>query len=156
MFEIAEKILMRKFGPIDFSSPVFDFNHTNYYEKEFGANLKRRFISFKKLINAADLWKTKVITNKLEKRFSKDSKRQINLDPGYISQYNLILASTKNFSHRIYIKNGIHEEVTLIFIDKAFTALPWTYPDYQSKECVDVFIKMRDILNSQLRNEKLP
>jgi len=151
LFEILEKVLLKKFGLIDFRSEIFDFNQTQYYEKEFGANLKRRFISFKKLIIPDNLWKIKVITNRLEKKFKNNNKRQINLDPGYITQANLILASTKEYSHRIYIKRGIHQEVTLIFKDETFWPLPWTYPDYQSKEYIDSFIKIRNILTQNLR-----
>lgn len=152
LFEVAEKNLEKKFGPIDYKSQILDFDHTNYYAAEFGTDLKRVFISFEKLINPDDLWKIKIITNKLEGRFTKDKKRQLNLDPGYISQSNLVLASTKNFSHRIYTRNGIYQEVTLLFKDKTFQPLPWTYPDYQSKECIDIFIKIRDNLNAQLKS----
>lgn len=151
LIETAEKILSNKFGPIDFSSQVLNFNHTKYYEKEFGRDLKRKFISFKKLIRPEELWKIKVLTNRLEEKFIKDNKRQINIDPGYISLANLILASTKNFSHRIYIKKCIYQEVTLIFKDKTFLALAWTYPDYQSKECIDIFNQIRNALSSQLK-----
>jgi hypothetical protein len=154
LFGVIEKILTRKFGPIDFTSPIFDFNQTQYYEKEFGANLKRKFISFKKLINPESLWKIKNITNNLENKFSKDAKRLVNIDPGYISQASLVLASTKDFSHRIYIKKGIYQEITLIFKDRTFWPLAWTYPDYQSKELVEIFIRIRDILNSQLNANK--
>jgi len=152
LFETIEKMLSKKFGPIDFRSQIIDFSHTKYYEKEFGANLKRRFVSFQKLINPENIWKIKIITNKLEEKFAKNNKRQFNLDPGIITQSNLILASTKNYSHRIYIKKGIYQEITLIFKDKAFQALPWSYPDYQSKECIDIFIKIREILNSQIKS----
>ena len=155
-FETVEEVLSKKFGPIDFSSQILDFNHTRYYKQEFGANLKRKFISFKKLINAENFWKIKILTNKLENKFTKNNKRQFNLDPGYITQSNLILASTKNYSHRIYIRKSVHQEVTLIFKDKTFQSLPWTYPDYQSKECIDIFVKIRESLNSQLKsNAKL-
>ena len=152
LITIIEETLSKKFGSIDSSSEILNFNQTQYYQKEFGDNLKRKFISFNKLISPDKLWKIKTITNKLEEKFSKENKRQINLDPGYITQANLILASTKEYSHRIYIKNGIYQEVTLIFKDKTFHPLPWTYPDYQTKEYIDVFIKMRDILNAQLKS----
>lgn len=156
LFKTIQNKLITKFGAIDFNSEIFDFNHTKYYENEFGTNLKRKFISFTKLIDADSLWKIKIITNKLEKQILKEGKRQLNLDPGYITQANLILASTKNYSHRIYIKKGIYQEITLIFKDKTFWPLLWTYPDYQSKECVDVFNKIRNILNSQIKsNERL-
>ena len=150
----TEEILSKKFGPIDFSSQILNFDHTQYYENEFGQNLKRKFISFKKLINAENLWKIKILTNKLEKKFAINNKRQFNLDPGYISQSNLILASTKNYSHRITIKKGVYQEVTLIFKDKTFRSLPWTYPDYKTTEYIDMFIKIRDILNTQLKSDE--
>lgn len=150
-FKNSEEILAKKFGHIDYASPILDFNHTRYYKEEFGNNLKRKFISFEKLIEPDSLWKIKIFTNKIENKFLKNKKRRINLDPGYITQHHLILASTKNFAHRIYIKNNIHQEVTLIFQDKTFQPLPWTYPDYQSRECIDMFIKIRDILRSQLK-----
>jgi len=152
---MTKGILIKKFGPVDFCSQALCFKQTKYYEKEFGADLKRRFISFKKLIQPDSLWKIKIITNNLEKRFSKDDKRRVNIDPGYISQASLILATTKDFSHRIYIKRGIYQETTLIFKDKTFITLPWTYPDYQSKELIDIFIEMRNLLNSQLNDKKL-
>jgi hypothetical protein len=152
LFEIAEKILEKKFGPVDLRSPILYFTQTRYYEEEFGSNLKRRFISFERLIGPDSLWKIKLITNKIEDKFAKDKKRQFNLDPGYISQSNLVLASTKNYSHRLYIKKDIYEEITLIYRDKTFHALPWTYPDYQSKECIDIFIKIRENLKLQLKS----
>lgn len=151
LFELIEKILARKFGPIDFSSQLLNFDHTKYYEKESGRDLKRKFISFKRLLKPDQLWKIKISTNRLEKQFAKDNKRQFNLDPGYISLANLVLASTKNYSHRICIREGIYQEVTLIFKDKTFWPLAWTYPDYQSKECIDIFNQIRNILNLQLK-----
>jgi hypothetical protein len=151
LFEAIEKILTKKFGPLDFISPILEFSQTEYYQREFGPGLRRKFISFRKLIPPDNLWRIKAITNILEKKFTKDKKRQINLDPGYISQANLVLATTKDFSHRIYIKKGIYQEVTLLFKNKTFEALPWTYPDYQSQALIDIFIKIRDILNLQLK-----
>jgi hypothetical protein len=157
IFKNIEEILSAKLGPVDFKTQLLSFHHTNYYEKEFGNNLKRKFLSFRKLINTENLWKIKKITNKIEIKHIRDNKRQFNLDPGYVTQSGLILASTKNYSHRIHIKDGIYQEVTLIFKDKAFQPLPWAYPDYQSKEYLDIFIKIRDILNVQLHsNAKLP
>jgi len=152
IFPLIEKSLSNKFGPIDFSSDIFDFIHTDYYEKEFGSNLKRKFISFKKLFTPDILWQAKLFTNKLEERFTKDSKRQINLDPGYMTQASLVLASTKNFSHRIYVNKGIYEEITLLYQNKSFKSLPWTYPDYQSPEYLDIFVRIRDTFSAQLKD----
>lgn len=154
LFRTVEKNLSRKFGPIDFESPLLDFNNTRYYEEEFGANLKRKLISFKKLIRSEAAWKIKIATNAIEEKFSKNGKRRVNIDPGYLTQANLILASSKMFCHRIHANKGIHQEVTLTYQDKTFKALPWTYPDYQSSEHIAILLKMRAILASQLREKQ--
>ena len=156
LFEAIERILSQKFGLIDFKSQLLDFNQTNYYEDEFGSGLKREFIAFKRLIKSEALWKIKIATNAIERTFTKKGKRRVNIDPGYLTQANLILASTKMFFHRIHINKGIHQEVTLIYQDKTFKPLPWTYPDYRTNECKDILLKIRALLHTQLKkNEPL-
>jgi len=147
----SKKELIKKLGPIDYESKVLDFNYTTYYENEFGNKLKRIFVSFKKLIPSDQLWRIKIQTNKIEEGLKFKEKRQVNIDPGYISQANLILATTKPYSHRIYIEKGIYQEVTMIFQDSTFQPLPWTYPDYQDKENIETFLSIRSILNQQLK-----
>ena len=105
--KIIKKNLRAKFGDIDFESRALDFSYTKYYEKEMGAGLKRIFFSFKKLIPPDKIAKIKQITNGLESKFSKAGRRGINLDPGYINDAKLVLATTKDYSHRLYLKNGI-------------------------------------------------
>lgn len=142
-------LLTSKFGPIDFESQILDFSYTNYYEKEFGVNLKRRFFGFFRLILPDRIAAVKIITNKIEKRFSGNNKRLINLDPGYLNDAKLILATTKDYAHRIYLKNGIYVENTLVFTKGAFAPYPWTYPDYQTKEYADIFGQIRNIFMRQ-------
>lgn len=143
-FEKNQRILSFKYGPIDFISPVFEFNLTDYYEKEMGKGLKRQFISFKKLILPERLADIKHLTNKLErKQTDAESNRIINIDPGYIALSKLVLATTKNFAHRIYIKNGIFEEITLYFKNGTFTRGKWTYPDYAADSHIAVFNEIR-------------
>ncbi len=147
-------ILSRKYGKIDFLSPVFDFNLTRYYEKEMGKGLKRQFLSFKKLIPSEFLPGIKCYTNKIEKKHATDNfKRTINIDPGYITLSKLILATTKNFAHRIYIKKGIFEEITLYFKDDAFTPGRWTYPDYASVSHIAIFNEIRDLYYKQVSDQ---
>lgn len=148
----AETILNKHFGAIDFISPVFSFNYTRYYEKEFGMELSRLFVSFKKLINPEELSKIKVFSNKIEKKLSNGNKRTINIDPGYIDLAKLILASTKDYSHRIYLGKGIFAETTLLFEGKSYKPWPWTYPDYASEEYISVFNKIRGIYAAQIKN----
>jgi hypothetical protein len=146
----AEKLLFRRFGKIDFESPLIPFLYSNYYKGEMGKDLKRKFISFQKLINPESISQVKIFTNKIEKRLSLRGKRQINLDPGYISASKLVLASTKNYSHRLYLKRGIYGEVTLSYREKNFCPLPWTYPDYKTDKYLEIFGQIRKIYLKQL------
>ena len=149
----AELILKRRFGKIDFSSRILPFNHTVYYEKEFGIDLKRKFLSFQKLILPQQLPQIKIITNKIEARLSLDSARQVNIDPGYLDLSKLILASTKDYKHRIYLNKGIYAEVTLFYQDSAFRFWEWTYPDYKTAEYIDIFNRIREIYAQQIKNK---
>ena len=149
---LAKNLLNKRFGAIDFVSPVFDFNYTRYYEKEFGQELRRLFVSFKKLISPEELSKIKVFSNKIEKKLSRGNKRLINIDPGYIDLAKLILASTKDYSHRIYLRKGIFAEITLVFEGKSYKPWPWTYPDYRAEEYISIFNKIRGIYAAQIKN----
>jgi len=147
----AKEILSKKFGPIDWESEIIDFIFTDYYEKEMGSNLKRNFISFKRLIRASKLADIKIFTNKLEDRLSISQKRRINIDPGYLDLAKVILASTKDYTHRIYLKNGIFAEVTIFYQNKEFRSWPWTYPDYKTPQYKQVFEKMRQLYAQQIK-----
>jgi hypothetical protein len=111
-----------------------------------GGNLKRQWISFKTLLNPDRLADIKVMTNDIEDGLAKDQKRIINIDPGYLTCANVILASTKDFSHRIYLSKGIYAEVTTIYKKEGFIKLPWTYPDYLCPTAVNFIIKARQCL----------
>lgn len=137
--ESALRSLERKFGLVDFKSPVLDFTHTSYYEKEMGKDLKRLFVSFSKLIPPETLPSVKLFTNKIERKLSRNNLRRVNIDPGYLDLSKLILATTKDFRHRIYLNRGIYAEITLYFQKDSFTSWEWTYPDYRTKEYLDIF-----------------
>jgi len=147
--------LERRFGKLDFLSQPLDFNYTDYYQKEFGAGLKRKFVSAGKLIRPDDLAKIKTFTNKLEKKFSHSGCRLINIDPGCLDLSKFILATTKDFFHRIYLSRGIFAELTLFFQDKTFKALDWTYPDYRTAEYIAILKQIREIYALQLKNKKI-
>jgi len=147
----AESILKRKFGDLDFESETLPFTYTDYYEEELGEGLQRKFISFKKLILPESLPKIKVLTNNIEKKLSVDAHRLINIDPGYVDLSKLVLASTKDFSHRIYMGRGIYSEVTLMYQDKTFNSKEWTYPDYRTPEYIAIFNRIREIFSAQVK-----
>lgn len=146
----AESFLEKRFAKIDFQSQTFPFSHTDYYEKELGKDLKRKFISFKKLISPQTLPKIKIITNKIEQKLSNGILRSINIDPGYLDLSKLILASTKDYKHRIYLAKGIYAEVTLFYQNKTFKAWEWTYPDYKTAEYIAIFNRIREIYAGQI------
>lgn len=145
----ALDLLQEKFKAIDFESETLKFNQTDYYKKELGDNLSRKFISFKKLILPQYLAKIKIYTNNIERRLSCGSKRSINIDPGYLDLAKLILPTTKDFAHRIYLNNGIYAETTLYFKDGTFQAYDWTYPDYRTEEYIRIFNQIRNIYSKQ-------
>lgn len=150
LFDLAERVLSERFGPIDYVSVLLPFAHTTYYQPEFGANLMRKFVAFERLIDPGELAAIKRLTNELELDWGEMGRRRINLDPGYLTQAKLVLATTKNQAHRIYIGQGIYAEVTLIYRDKDFAPLPWTYPDYRSAEYLMILREIRGLLSRQL------
>lgn len=154
LFSEIERLLARKFGQSDYLSKTLPFNLTDYYEEELGKNLKRKFISFKKLIKPDLLPQIKIFTNKIEKKFSLLNKRKINIDPGYLSPGKLILATTKDYGHRIYLEKGIFAEVTLFYKNNSFNDWQWTYPDYKTKSYIEIFNHLYKIYLTELRSER--
>lgn len=154
LFEKVKKILEEKFGPVDFVSEVLPFNKTNYYEKEMGKDLKRIFYSFQRLISPESLVEIKIFTNQIEEKFSEGGKRRVNIDPGYLTLSKLVLASTKDYSHRIYLKEGIYAEVTLRFEKGTFIPYEYTYPDYRTPEYLHIFNQIRQIYLNQVVSQK--
>ncbi|PIU41249.1 MAG: DUF4416 domain-containing protein [Candidatus Omnitrophica bacterium CG07_land_8_20_14_0_80_42_15] len=150
ILEKVEDLLAKRFGPIDKISPTFLFTHTKYYEKEMGDNLKRKFISFERLIAPEKIWIIKLLSNKLETRFSSNENRTINIDPGYLNLSKVVLLTTKDYTHRIYLGRGIFAEVTLAFKDNSFRPLDHTYPDYRSAEYIGLFNAIRETYKSQI------
>lgn len=144
LFNIAEEFFIKEFGHIDYESVIVSFTYTDYYKKEMGGPLKRKFISFKKSISPEKIAKIKLLTNSIEEKFSVNKKRQINIDPGYISDSKLILVTTKDYFHRIYLNHGIYAEITLRWRRGGFEPFEWTYPDYRSREYIDIFNTIRN------------
>ncbi|MGR3292406.1 MAG: DUF4416 family protein [Candidatus Scalindua sp.] len=152
----VESLLIKRFGEVDMKSEIIPFNFTDYYTKDMGANISRQFICFKKHINPEELSAIKIWTNELEDKFRHNSEfdvtRPINLDPGYLTHCNLILASAKAYYHRIHLHSGIYAEVTLFYQHGVFKNLPWTYPDFQTEEYKNFFLKVRALYAKDISN----
>lgn len=151
LYEQSKRILIEQWGDLCRESTLQPFAHTRYYETEMGPDILRAFVFFKKWIDPAQLADIKVRTNEIEKQFSQGGKRRVNLDPGYIELSKLVLASTKNFSHRLYIGQGIYAELTLRFQKDSYTPVEWTYPDYQTPEALALFNETRAAYHKELK-----
>ena len=143
------------FGPADFMGSIGAFTQTRYYDKEMGQGLLRQFVGFSELVERQQLAEIKLLTNQLEKKCTlPNGGRSINIDPGLLSVENLVLATGKNFTHRIYLHDGIFAEVTLLYQDGGFRSLPWTYWDYAAEDVLKMFESLRKELLKRLKDEK--
>lgn len=139
------------FSKIEYTSDEYDFSaFTDYYEDEMGKFLRKKIAVFAKLFEPEKLADFKVISNTIENNFQKDKNRQINIDIGYLSEAKVVLATTKNYTHRLYLGQGIFGDVHLIYVNKSFTFQPWTYPDYKQPILIDFFNGLRSNYFHQL------
>lgn len=148
----VKSLLERKFGRVDFESQKIKFDFTDYYYEEMGKPLFRRFISFEKLRKIPDFVNIKLFCIKLEKKFSRANKRIINIDPGYLNEAKLVLTTTKDFSHRLYLDKGIYAEVTLYYANKTFIHFSTTFPDYRTPQYINILLSIRKIYSKQIKN----
>jgi hypothetical protein len=140
------------FGPADSVSEPLAFDFTTYYDRELGSPIFRRFLSFALLTPQDDLVRAKLATNTLEARLAgPDGRRRINCDPGILTQERLVLATGKNFTHRVYLGQGIFADLTLVFQAGSWQTLPWTFPDYASPAMRELLTAIRDRYRRDLR-----
>jgi hypothetical protein len=141
------------FGRTDDQSELIAFEFTRYYEPEMGPGLQRIWFSFGNLRPLDSLADDKISTNQLEARWRMpDGRRRVNLDPGHLSPHNLVLATTKNYAHRVFLGRDIFAELTLLYEHGGFSALKWTYPDYKSRAAMDFLARVRERYLVKLRS----
>lgn len=154
----AREAVLVSLGSADLMSDAWPFTQTNYYADEIGPQVLRQFVSIERLIHPGDLAEIKHRTNEIERQLATalatPYPRPVNLDPGVIEPSKLILASTKNFAHRIYIGRSMYAEVTLVFDKGQWRPLPYTFPDYKRPEYQEFLSTVRSRLVQQLREEK--
>ncbi len=146
------------FGKVEHRSSDYSFDFTDYYDDQMRLPLKKFFISFGRLFSREELPQWKIQTNEIEESYSIREKqnvlRLVNIDPGYLTQSKVVLATTKNFSHRIYLRNGIYAEVTLNYRNGKFDFNPWTYPDYRSEVALSFFNELRKAYVKQIKETR--
>jgi len=152
LFPQGGQDLCSTFGTVDFVSERFPFDFTDYYAQEMGENLFRYFITFERLIPMDLLSDIKQKTNRLEEKYASQSgNRRVNIDPGYLCLANVILATTKGYAHRPYLRDGIYADLTLIYRNQSFHPLEWTYPDYREEKIIQLFNKLRKKYAEELK-----
>ena len=155
---ISRGVLLDAYGEADLVSEVWPFDMTEYYVNEAGPNMVRQFMAFENLIDPGRLGTIKHETNCMEQDLAKSldtpCPRPVNFDPGVIEPSKLILASTKNFAHRIYIGNHMYAEVTMTYNKGKWETFPFTFPDYKSGRYNAYLNKVRQALVQQLRERK--
>ena len=142
--------LVQQFGPIEINGPTIPFTFTTYYEEEMGKDIQKTYISFAKKIPQESLPSIKHFTNTLEQKYTIAGKRKINIDPGYLAQHQLVLASAKEHPYRIYLSCGIYGQIILIYTKQGWQTLEKTFKDYQQKEVQEFLTTVRENLNKSL------
>jgi len=143
LFEPAAVELADGLGSVDIISSWMPFDYTTYYEPEMGTPLFRRLLTFKRLIRQDQLPDIKLTTNRLEQSFAENGRRRVNIDPGYLLYERFVLATGKNFSHRIYIGSRIYADLTLVYQRGRFQKLDWTFPDYADEPMLQFLTRVR-------------
>ena len=155
--DAAEVRLSEAFGPADVKSPIFGFDCTEYYAKEMGPGLKRVFMGFGRLVEPDSLSRTKLLTNRMEQELrveSEEAFRIVNLDPGFLTAAALIMATAKDFSHRIPLRDGIYAHLEFLFTKTGIRFLDWTYPDFRKDEYREFFLEARRAYLRQIKTDR--
>lgn len=139
-------------GPVEEATEPAPFRHTDYYCREMGEGLERFFLLFRPLKDRVVLPDVKLATNLLEEEWSRQGRRKVNIDPGYLSLEQVVLATTKGFAHRVYLGRGFFADLTLIYEGGTFRPLPWTYPDYGGGPMIALFKGWRERYKAALKS----
>jgi hypothetical protein len=151
--EAALSGLDRRWGPREFLSPPLPFDKTSYYDAEMGGPLSRVLWMSGRLFDRGDLAGIKIETNAIEASLSRrDGTRRVNIDPGFLTAENFILATTKNYSHRVYLGRGIFGDLTLVYSSGEYRPLKWTYPDYAGDEIRNILKTWRVAYNRKIKD----
>lgn len=156
LFAQIAGLLIKEFGAVDIISRWFLFDYTDYYTNEMGSPLFRRMIAFHGFIDQGQLADIKRTANTIEEKFKFDGNRTVNIDAGYLLRERFVLATGKNYAHRIYIGKSVYADLTLIYSGSGYQPLPWTYPDYVAADMHEFLLwtrnrYIRDLPQDQVR-----
>ena len=148
--QVARKLIGRVWGSPDTDAGIVQFDYSQYYRKEAGERILRSFLAFPYRFAREELVQRKLEANRMEQELAgmlhNGFSRPVNIDPGYLAPEKLVLASCKNFAHRIYLGDGVFAEVTLLYKAGKFVPLDWTFPDYASGDYYPFLYEVRQKL----------
>ena len=157
--DAARDYIQNTWGGVALVSPDYSFQETDYYEAAMGRDLIKRFYAVDHLADPAQLADWKLQSNRWEAAYAKmaavEESRPLNIDPGYLTLAKLVLATTKDHAHRIYLRDGIYAEVTLSYHQRRWRSHPWTFPDFRREDYHSFLSQCRDYLRSLTRGAKL-
>jgi hypothetical protein len=148
LYEEVQRRLEAGWGRVDSESPAYSFDLTDYYEAEMGSALVRRFLSFEALVAPESLPEKKIRAIEIEESLRQEKGapgRPVNIDPGYLTASALIIATAKDFAHRVPLGKGIYAHLEFLFTKTGVKALEWTYPDLRREPAQAYFRSVREI-----------
>jgi len=146
-------MLEERFGRIDHRGAARPFDGTDYYEDEMGSSLVRLVVSFEPLCEAPDIVQVKLDTAAIEEDLSEGGARRVNIDPGYMDYYKIVLASFKEGPQKIYLGRGVYADPILLFFEGEFGPLSWTFPDFKSGRYREDLREIRALYKKARREE---
>ncbi len=141
----------KRWGPIAAQTEWFDFSHTPYYRKEMGDGLKKQYLSIDPLVPIDRMPEIKLESNETEKRFTRDGNRRANIDPGYLADAKILMITTKNLAHRVYVGRNLFVDLQLIYKKDSYYPMPWAFADMREPKVIQFFNTVRERYQEQLR-----
>ncbi len=147
----ALRFLGEREGDVDFVSPPFPFDETDYYRDEMGAPLYRKFFTFSRLRSPGDLVGLKLVSRDVEEELKRQGSRTVNLDPGYMDFGKIVLASFKYKVNKIYLDRGVYADPVLYYEKRTFLPHPWTFPDMRGGRYEETFLHVRSLYRETMK-----
>jgi len=149
----AQARVVATWGPIAMASSRFEFRETNYYQSTMGSDIRKQFLLCEQPHDPGELAAMKLLANAWEEEYAATAglpePRPLNIDPGYLTLGKLVLASTKDFAHRIYLSRGIFAEVTLLYRHNRWQHHDFTFPDYRREDYQKFFSECREFVRTK-------
>ncbi len=150
-FDRAARMIAERAGGVESVGGQFPFDRSDYYEREMGAPLYRRFLLADGPIPREELVQAKLGAWAIENALSRNGRRTVNIDPGLLTEENVVLATGKNYAHRIYLCDGVYADLSLVFENGEYRPLPWTYPDIASSVIRSFLGELRRVIRERSR-----